>query len=47
MLILANTSVLKWFYRDNGPTLLKDESLQVELSLEADEKLWNISMSGE
>ena len=43
---VANTSVLKWWYKDKGPILLKDDTLQVELNLEIDERLWNITIAG-
>ena len=42
----ANVSVLRWWFEDKSARLIINESLRVELALAADQRFWEIRLSG-
>jgi hypothetical protein len=45
-MVPGNTSVLPWYFRENGPILVANDSLKVGLELIADGRIWNIHVTG-
>src|SRR6218665_30669 len=45
--VVANVSVLSWWFRDQSSSLVISDSLQAELSLSKDDRTWTISISGQ
>jgi len=46
-ILLGNKSILPYYFRDNGPRLLTNESLRAELSLTSQGRIWEIYISGQ
>ncbi len=44
--VSGNTSVLPWYFRDRGPTLVTNNSLRATLSLHPSGKVWTITLTG-
>lgn len=42
----ANVSVLRWWFEHQTAQLIVNDSLRVELTVAADQRLWQIQLSG-
>jgi len=42
----ANVSVLRWWFEDKSSRLVVNDSLSVQLALAADQRFWEIRLSG-
>jgi hypothetical protein len=47
LLIAGNMSILPFYFRNNGPVLITNESLVAELELTSQGRIWEIRISGE
>jgi len=43
----GNTSILSFYFQQNGPVLITNESLTAELTLTAHGRIWEIHVSGQ
>ncbi len=46
VVIPGNMSILPYYFRDNGASLVMDDSLRADLELTSGGKIWNINLSG-